>query len=69
MAIYVSRKNRIEQKPCQSVSDVFLAFITSRVWIDLKLYKAMDDLTTFEMIWCNKGALCSISEGDLFFSL
>ncbi len=30
-----------------------------------KYYKHMDDLVSFEEIWCYNEALCSVVEGDL----
>ncbi len=68
-AIYISRKNKIGKKSCQSVVDCFLTLVKSRVLIDFKFYKAMEDLLTFEMIWCSQGAVCTIFEGNLVFSL
>jgi hypothetical protein len=69
MAIYISRKNRVEQKCSDDVNVCFLSLIKSRVFIDFRYYKTMRDLSTFELIWCGHGALCTVCEGDLFFSL
>lgn len=69
MAIYISRKNRVEQKCSDDVNVCFLTLIKSRVLIDFRFYKTMRDLSTFELIWCSHGALCAVCEVDLFFSL
>lgn len=68
LAVYTSRKSRIEKKPGQDVSVVFKALIKSRVLIDFNFYKSMNDLPMFELKWSNKGALCSVFEGELLFS-
>ncbi len=43
-AIYVSRKNKIGKKSCQSIVDSFFTLVKSRVLVDFKYYKAMEDL-------------------------
>ncbi len=68
-AIYVSRKNKIGKKSCQSIVDSFFTLVKSRVLVDFKYYKAMEDLLTFEIIWCSQGALYTVFEGNLVFSL
>ncbi len=69
MAVYVSRKNKIDQKPCQNITEIFVTLVKSRVLIDYKFYKDMNDLLSFEKIWCCNGALCTILENDLIFAL
>lgn len=67
MAIYITRRDKIEQKHGQNIIDTFLTLVKSRVLIDYKFYKNMNDLFTFEKIWCCKGVLCTIFEDDLIF--
>ncbi len=62
MAIYISRRDQIEQKVDHNVERVFAAMIKSRLLIDFNFYKAMDSLNMFERIWCLRGALCSVIE-------
>ncbi len=50
---------------CSKKETVFHVFVL----IDFKFYKAMEDLLTFEIIWCSQGAVCTIFEGNLVFSL
>ncbi len=69
MTIYVSKRNKLEEKPCQNIIEIFLILVKSRVLIDYKLYKDMNDLFTFEKIWCCNGTLCMISENYLTFAL
>lgn len=50
LAMYISRKNKIEQKSSDDVIVCFLSLIKSRVLIDFQFYKTMKDLPTFEQI-------------------
>ncbi len=67
LAVYTSRKNKIEQKSGQDVV-LFLSLVKARVLIDLHFYKSVYDLFSFELKWCSKGALCSVFEDELFFT-
>ncbi len=49
--------------------EIFLTLVKSRVLIDYTFDKDINDLLTFEKIWCCNGALCMISENDLIFTL
>ncbi len=69
MAIYISRRDKIEQRIDHNVERVFAAMIKSRLLIDFRFYKAMDSLNIFERIWCHRGALCSVIENELHFAL
>lgn len=68
LAIYTSRKKKIEQNSEQNVVAMFSNMLKARILIDFAFYKHMDDLITFEGIWCCNEALCSVFEGDLFFA-
>jgi len=68
MAIYISRKNRVEQEGSDDVNVCFVNLVKSRVLIDFRFYKTMSDLSTFDLVWCSHGALCTVYEGDLVFS-
>ncbi len=67
--MYISRKNKIEQRSSDDVYVCFLTLVKSRVLIDFQFYRTMKDLSTFEQIWCSHGALCVLSEDVLVFSL
>ncbi len=69
LAVYISRKNKIEQRSSDDVYVCFLTLVKSRVLIDFQFYRTMKDLSTFEQIWCSHGALCVLSEDVLVFSL
>lgn len=56
MAIYVSRRNRIESNSGDSVLLFFVILFKSRILIDLKFHQEMKDLVSFENTWCLEGA-------------
>ncbi len=68
LAIYISRKKKVEQNLEQNVVTLFLNMVQARILIDFKYYKHMDDLDSFEEVWCYNEALCSVFEGDLVFT-
>lgn len=68
LAIYMSRKNKIEKKSNDDVIFVFKSLLKVRILIDFRFYKAMCDLCTFKMKWCSWEGLCKIDDDDeLFF--
>ncbi len=67
MAIYITRKEENEHGVCNDLKAVFTNFVKSRILIDFKYYKVMNDLAKFALIWCLKGALCEIFEDELIF--
>lgn len=67
LAIYLSRKGKIEQKDNYNVVVVFRALLKARISIDFRFYKVMSDLFTFESKWCSNDVLCKIDEEELFF--
>lgn len=60
-------KNKIDHKPGNDVLVLFSALIKSRVFTDFWFYKLMQDLESFENIWCCKQVLCTIVESELHF--
>ncbi len=66
MAMYVRRRNKVENISGQEVLMVFANLNKSRVIIDFNFVKAMNDLSSFEMKWCR---LCSVYEGMIFFAV
>ncbi len=44
LAIYISRKKKVEQNLEQNVVTLFLNMVQARILIDFKYYKHMDDL-------------------------
>ncbi len=68
MAIYVSRRNKVENISGQDVLMVFANLIKSRIIIDFNFFKAMNDLSSFEIKWCSINVLLSVCEGMIFFA-
>lgn len=68
MAMYISRRNRINNIHGQDGELLFKAFIRSRISVEFKYYKEMHDLDTFVLQWCFNEVFCTVFEGDLIFS-
>lgn len=68
-AIYISRRDKIEQIIDYNVERVFTAMIKSRLLIDFSFYKALDSLNICKRIWCYRRALCSFIENELHSAL
>ncbi len=66
LAVYMSRKKKIEHNLEQDAIVVFSNMMQARILID---FKHMNDLDTFENIWCCNGALCCLLKLSLSLSL
>ncbi len=69
MAIYVTRKEKVDMNINKSLVAVFSKLVKSRILIDFLYYKSMHDLLRFETIWCLKGIICKVVEEELCFSI
>ena len=67
MAIYVSRRNKVDQMPGDDVTVLFPALVKARVLVDFRFYEMMQDLETFVDLWCCKQVLCTIIDNKLHF--
>jgi len=67
LAIYKTRTNRIENRGGQEIGVLFKAFIKSRITVEFKYYKAMNDIETFKKQWCYNSIFCTVVEEELFF--
>ncbi len=67
LAIYMSRKNKIEMGSDQDINAMFLATVKSRILIDFHFYSSMDDLITFEMKWCEMRLCALLLMGTYYF--
>ncbi len=67
MAIYGTRKRKIEQNMGYGLLAVFFNSVKSRILIDFRYFKAINDLS-FDLIWCYGGALCEVFEKNLVFA-
>lgn len=68
MAIYVSRRNKIESDSGFNILKVFMTLVKSRILIDFPFYSEMNDLGSFVEIWCYKDAVCYLEDDALFFN-
>ena len=67
MAIYLSRKNKVNNQSGDDALILFSALIKYRILIDFRFYKLMQDLESFESIWCIHRALCTVVDNELIF--
>lgn len=68
LAIYVSRRNKIEQNLDVNLVLFFSKLIRSRILIDFHFYKTMGDLEEFEQRWCLSNMLCEVVDDSLCFA-
>lgn len=67
LAIYISRKNKIEGKTGQ-VLLLFKEFVKARILVDYTFYKAMNNCEVFLDQWCFNEDLCTLFEDNLIFT-
>lgn len=65
MAIYLSRKSRLENREGQDARAVWLCNIRARLWLEFRVYKHIGDLEAFKQRWCFNGIVCSVVEVEL----
>lgn len=68
MAIYISRKNKVEKNSDHDVVEIFMRLVKSRVKMEFDFFAVKGDLDVFEDVWCQAGAICSLENDDLVFS-
>lgn len=68
LSIYISRKNRVQQKGGDDVIAVFKNLVKSRITIDFLFFKQMSAIDVFEDKWCCGGALCSVLNEEIIFA-
>ena len=69
MAIYTSRKNKVEGKTGQDALPIFISMVKARIWIDFHFFKGMNNIDEFIEKWCFNDALCSVMEENLIFNI
>ncbi len=67
MAVYMSRRNKVEGSTDDNAVFVFVKMLKARLKIDFNYYRLMNDLEKFSNIWCYKEVLCSVVENNLIF--
>ncbi len=68
LAIYITRRNKIEQKGEQELITAFKKMVKSRLVIEFNFYKLMSTLNIFEIEWCCDNVLCSLVDNELVIS-
>lgn len=67
-AVYITRRNKIEEKSGQDVVLVFKNMVKSRILIDFNFHKLMSTLKVFETQWCCNYALVSVENEEIVFA-
>ncbi len=49
MAVYISRRNKVEGEEVCEIVPIFKNRVKARVWVDFKFYKMMKDLMFFKL--------------------
>ncbi len=57
----------MEQRDNDDVIVVFKYLLKARILIDFRFYKAMSDLSAFDLKWCRHDVLCTIADEELYF--
>lgn len=67
MAVYPSRRRKLEGSWDCDVKIIFIRMIKSRLTIDFNFFSLMKDLGSFEKVWCVVNGLCAVKEEKLLF--
>ena len=67
MAVYLSRRNRIEKAVDDDAVLLFVKMLKARLKIDFNYYRMMKDLERFSTVRCYKHVLCRVEDDELFF--
>ncbi len=69
MAIYVSRKRKVDDLVDIDIKLLFTRMGKARIMTDFNYYKEMKDVDHFSIIWAHGDVLCSVKENHLIFSV
>ncbi|MBN3308508.1 NHRF3 protein, partial [Amia calva] len=64
-AILKSRKNKVNGFIAQDPVHIFKHLVVSKIRVDFQFYSAMQDLDSFELLWCVNKVLCEVEGGVL----
>uniref|UniRef100_A0A3B4TQD0 Reverse transcriptase domain-containing protein n=1 Tax=Seriola dumerili TaxID=41447 RepID=A0A3B4TQD0_SERDU len=67
MAVYMSRKNRLENLADDDAVFIFVKCLKARLKIDFNYYMMMKDVETFCDIWSFNNVLCSVVDDQLIY--
>ena len=68
MAVYVSRKRKVDDSVDVNVNLLFARMVKARIRIDFNYYAEMKDVDEFRVIWAHGDVLCSVEGDQLLFS-
>ncbi|KAK0145749.1 Transposon TX1 uncharacterized protein [Merluccius polli] len=68
MAVYLSRKRKLEESLDCDAKTILIRMIKSSLMVDFNYYSLMKDLVSFEKVWCVADCLCSVKEEKLLFA-
>lgn len=68
MAVYVSRRRKIDHSVDINLTLLFKRMVKARIMIDLNYYREMKDVGEFSLMWVHGDVLCSVKESQLLFS-
>ena len=68
MAVYVSRRNKVEDRAGHEAAAVFLCNVRARVWLEYRFHKAIGDLDAFKQRWCYNNIICVVDNDGLIFA-
>ena len=55
MAVYLSRRNKVEGSPDHDAVWLLIKMMKARLTVDFEYYKEMNNLSEFIRVWCHKG--------------
>lgn len=65
LAIYKTRKNRVQREGSDDVLSMFKILVKCRLKVDYEFYKLLKDLGKFEELWCVNEMLCELEGVNL----
>ena len=68
MAVYISRRNKVEGRAGHEAPPVFLGNVRARVWLEYKFYNAIGDVDAFKQRWCYNNIICFVENDELHFA-
>lgn len=69
MAIYLSRRNKVEGTNGTDAITLWRRNVHCRLQLKFYFFKAMIDFKSFGTIWCYENTLCKILNYELYFNV
>jgi len=68
LAVYTSRKNRVEGGAGQEALPIFTSRIRARIRLDFKFFNSTNNTQGFCEKWCYNRVVCHVAEGELLLN-